>query len=420
MATFEASSFTLLANQSMHSSVTNIIKEHLIRRFPKDFFKYVYMRNSNASITEQYLNFEDRLVKPKPSLAIGLSFDGQDNSFNGDPYHFGITNIRQKAFEQGFLYDGVLKDYEKDFYISAFRTRTKLIYEIGIKLESEMKAVNVESYIRGYMGIGKPFYINNAFIEIPIPNNLINTIALQNSYDIHTPAGIAAFNDYLKDKSKNSIVYKTHLVNGRMHYFYKYTTNILCKIQDKISFNKNNRDKSITDCILSFGFEIELSSYLNFIYERVISDLTPPPVLPSITNEELEVVFNYSIQLVIPREHQGLTLLSTIAVLTSNADEDSTIVKNSISRDINDFKDYCMVNNILDDNLKLLVFRESTLIPNTDYTVDWNLFNVNLLYPFKNYQYTFAFFYNEVNYTKFIADREKQRSNIPPSIDIIS
>lgn len=420
MATFEASSFTLLANQSMHSSVTNIIKEHFIRRFPKGFFKYTYMRNSNASIAEQNLNYEDRLVKAKPALAIGLAFDGQDNSFNGDPYHFGITNIRQRAFEQGDIYDGVMRDYVNDIYISAFRTRTKLIYEIGIKVESEMKAVNVESYIRGYMGIGKPFYINNAILEIPIPNNLIKVIALRNNIDINTPQGVTDLNTYLTVKSKGSIERKTHLVNGRMHYFYRYATNILCRIQDKISFNKNTREKSITDCILSFNFEVELGSYLNFIYERVEKDLTPTTDLPVITNEELEVVFNYAIQLVIPREHLGLSILGKISVLTSNEDEDSTIVKNSLSNEANDFKDYSIAHTSVNANLKLLVFRESTLIPDTDYSIDWNTMNITLIQPFKNYQYTFVFYFNEVNYNKFIADRENERSRISPSVNIIS
>jgi hypothetical protein len=107
-----------------------------------------------------------------------------------------------------------MRDYVNDIYISAFRTRTKLIYEIGIKVESEMKAVNVESYIRGYMGIGKPFYINNAILEIPIPNNLIKVIALRNNIDINTPQGVIDLNTYLTAKSKGSIERKTHLVNG--------------------------------------------------------------------------------------------------------------------------------------------------------------------------------------------------------------
>lgn len=419
MPQLHAQSFTLLSNETMFSSVTNIIKEFLIRKFPKDFFKYVYMRNSSAAITEQYLNYEDRLVKPKPSLAIGLSFESQDSTFVGDPYHFGITNIRQYAFEQGHIYDGILKDYTNEVYISAFRNRTKIIYEIGIKVESELKAANVEGFLRGLIGIGKPFYINNAFIEIPLPNTMIRMIAARNNIDITTTTGINTLSNYLANNSKNSIIRKKLTTNGKYHYFYKYATNILCKIQDKISLNKNLKEKSIDDCILSFAFEIEMGSYLNFIYETVENDLTIPNEPEELLNDNIEIIYNYSVQSIIPKEYLGLSILQKISILTSNEDEDSTDVTNVINKKINDFRDYCLLNNNINDNIKLLVFRESTLISNTDYSIDWNTFTVTLLNPFKNYNYTLVFYFNEENFRNFINMQENERNNIiPPKIII--
>jgi hypothetical protein len=418
MPMVQANSFSLISNQTIYSCVTNIIKDFLIRKFPKDFFKYIYMRNSSAAITEQYLNYEDRLVKPKPSLAIGLSFESNDTTFNGDPHHFGITHVRQYAFEKGAMYDGIFKDYNNDIYVSAFRTRTKIIYEIGIKVESELKASNVEGYIRSLIGINKPFYLNNTFIEIPLPNTLIKFIAAKRNLDITNDVGINSLINYLKNNSANSISYKKHLTNGKNHFFYKYSTNLLCKISDKISFNKSLKEKSISDCIVSFNFEVELGSYLNFIYEALTNDLTPPPVYTNdVEDSSLELIYNYTIQTIIPRTYEGLTILHNISVLTSDTEEDVTNVSNVISKKVNDFRDYCMEEGILNDNLKLLIFRESTLISPVNYTIDWNTFNVTLINPFTNYTYTLVFYIHEENFTKFINMQENLRNNItPPNI----
>ena len=244
MSELVASTHTLLSGYNLYSSVLNYVKQYFINNMPQNFFKYIYMRNSSAYVTEQrLLNNEDKFVKPKPALGINVNFERSDATFTGDAFHFGRSNIRVNAYSHNDIYDAVFKDFDRCSFVSAFRTKTKLVLEIGMKIETEVKAVSVENYIRSHIGYNRPFYMNNVFLECPLPNSLIKEILISSGMPFVTSNDITAFNTYLHNKSFGSISYKKNNTTGNYLYFHKFSTNILCNITDKPSITKNMENK---------------------------------------------------------------------------------------------------------------------------------------------------------------------------------
>ena len=93
MSELLTSSYALLGNSILLSSIVSRIKENFIRRFPKGTFKNIYIKNSIASVTDQNTSDEQNFLKSKPALSINLSLDGQDSSFLCDPYFFGRSFV---------------------------------------------------------------------------------------------------------------------------------------------------------------------------------------------------------------------------------------------------------------------------------------------------------------------------------------
>lgn len=412
MSNLTATTHTLLSNSALMSSITNHVKTYFIRSFPKDFFKYVYMRNSNPSITEQSLNFEQKLVKPKPALALNLVFETQDTTFNGEAFHFGVSNIRQYAFDHRFIYDGIMRDDTLGLYISAFQSRTRAIFEVGIKVESELKAASVNRYMEGYLGINRPFYINNAFVETPLPNGVINKLIVSGGFDLTTTIGRSSFHEWLSLKSDGNITFKKNLSTGNWVYYYRYATNILCRIPDRIQIQKNMENKSIKDAILTFTFDIEFGSHMNFVTESLgYPAVAPPPqnTLPTF-DQEFEIAYNYTVQQPYTMTLGDKKLIHTLRVVTDDdVLSDTTIFDDGLAAHYMRYFNYVneLVNEVgslktVEDYIAVQIFKDDDILDAADFTIDWNAFTLKLNNPFINFVYTMTFYINLEHFQKFI------------------
>ena len=402
MSNLTASTHTIMSSQNLYSSVTSFIKQYFINSFPPNFFKYVYMRNSNAFVTEQRLSNENRLTKPKPALAIGVASDRADATFTGDAFHFGRSDVRQEAYSLKGIYDNLFRDDSRQSYVSTFRTRTKLLLEVGIKVESEMKAFSVENYMRSNIVYNRPFYINNAYLETPLPNSVIKEILVASGMAITTPTEIALFNEYLNLKSFGSITYKKNNSTGNFMYFYKFSTNILCTVSDKPSISKNMKNKSISDAILNFAFEVEFGNHLNFITEHRVLNVQPPLTLPLVDDSENTFIINYTFQMNLVPSFGNLSISNTLKFVTDevNASIDTLNFKESLNKDIIFVTEYVKSQELplnslaLEEFTKVLLYRDGILIPELDYTIDWNTYELTFTNPYVNYEYTLVFYFD--------------------------
>ena len=423
MSELVAKTHTILSNYNLYSSAINYIKQYFINNFPSNFFKYIYMRNSSAYVTEQWLDNENKLVKPKPALGINVNFERGDATFTGDAFHFGRSHIRVNTFSQPQIYDLIFKDTNRRSYATGFRTKTKLVLELGIKVETEVKAASVESYIRSHIGYNRPFYMNNVYLEVPLPNSVIKELLVSSGMTINNPAEILTFNNYIHNNSFGSITYKKNKTTGNYLYFHKFSTNILCNLLDKPSITKNMENKSVKDAVLNFSMEIEFGNILNFITEHEILNIVPPTSLPFIDDSENNVICNYTIQFPLESKIGNKDIINTVKFVTDNNSQvDSLQLNEFLSPEILFCIEYLksLPNSSieLDDLILFKVYRDATVLLSTDFNVDFQTYIISLLNPYINYQYTIVVYINVNKLNTILEARSKTSMNMVKENDI--
>lgn len=423
MSELVASTHTILSNYNLYSSVVNYIKQYFINNFPNNFFKYIYMRNSSAYVTEQWLDNENKLVKPKPALGINVNFERGDATFTGDAFHFGRSNIRVNTFSYPQIYDLIFKDSTRRSYATGFRTKTKLVLEIGIKVETEVKAASVESYIRSHIGYNRPFYMNNVYLEVPLPNSVIKELLVSSGMTVNNPAEVTAFNNYIHNNSFGMITYKKNKTTGNYLYFHKFSTNILCNVLDKPSITKNMENKSVKDAVLNFNMEIEFGNILNFITEHEILNITSPVSLPFIDDSENNVICNYTMQFPLESKIGNKDILNTIKFVTDNNSEiDALSLTEFLSPEVLFCIEY--LKSLPDSNLELndlllfKVYRDGLLLTPSDINIDFQTYIITLLNPYINYQYTIVVYLNISKFNNILEAKSKTSMNIIKETDI--
>lgn len=422
MSNLVASVFPTVSSGVLLGSITGIIKNHILAKLPKNYIKYTYIKNSFVSVSESGLSEDEALVKTKPVLSIGLNYSWNDaSSSDGDSFKWGMSRIPVGAWQYAHIYKKIIVNEQDHFFLSALDERLKLIYEIGIKLNSETQAYNLLGFVRSYMGINRPYYINSVDVEIPIPFESLDLLVTRVGLNVSTPEGKLAFHKYISKWSGGRVTYKKNLSSGNYNYFLKYNCNILCKIPDIPSIEKNMEGKSVQSADLRWNIEVEFPYFTNFIAEHEIMDLTVPEI-PfqglSPGNQGDSAIYNFTTRLPITRQLGDLSIAITTQFLTSlNTAIDDTNFKDVLSNDIVFFIENCKMRlplepNLITDNLKITLVRDDDImIEGTDYEIDWNNYNIIILSPWVNYVYRASLYINLVEYNKLIMVRNSLEIN---------
>jgi hypothetical protein len=406
----KASIFNLMGNSVMLSSITGLMRHYMISRFPSNFFKYTYISNSTAGVTEANLDDDNIVIKEKPSLYVKLNIDLlQPDAFAGDSLMHTKQMFRKHAYTHTDLYQLILYNEDDRFYISSVNERTKLSYEFGIKVESEFQALNIARYIQGNLRINRPFYINGTYIETAIPGGALNLILYNKGYDISTQQGLEEFHKFLHDYSGGNITFKKNLASGNFIYFFRYRTNILCKITDNPSIEKIMEGKSVIESTVKFTMEVEFHDYLRFITEFFWSKYEPQDNLPIIEDNGMSIIYNFTTTLSIP-EGIGTKLLANKVKILTELDGliDTIDLLDILNENQSNFISYLMSDDIKDyvifkELIMVIVYRDDQIISEViDYYIDWENRSLKLISPLRNYVYTIALYIDNVEFNNYL------------------
>ena len=403
-------SHSILAHSVLVSNVFGLLKNHISAIFPKNYFRDFYIRNSAFNINVADKNDDDRSTVKFPSLSLYLDPSYQDPTFNGEPNHIGRNFLRKNAYQYRNIYRNIFKDEENRIYVSSFEERTKLNFEVLIRLESELQGYNCMQFLRS-VGVKKPYFINNVLLESPLPYTVINDILQANDgkYNLEDVNGILEFQDYLRNNSSVYITFKKNNGSGNFFYFYRYNTNILCKITDIPTININQNNKVVEDVHVKFNIEMEFNNHMHYITEHEKLIIDPESVI-SVDDGYDSVVFNSTILQPIQDKIDKFILSKVITILTeANTSIDTTNFENLLIHKHKTFIDYIvkvakdstLPEEVINDNLKIIIYEDSEELPSSEYEVKWDTYEVNLLNPKRNYVYGIAIYVNGINVTEF-------------------
>jgi hypothetical protein len=411
MAKLRATVYPTVGSGILLGSITGIMKNHILSKLPKGYIKYTYIKNSISSVTEQANNEEDNLVKEKPALSLGLNYSYNDAVSYGDTFRWGMSKIPVNAYQHDRIYTKIMMCEQDNIYLSTIDERVKLIYDVGVRLDSESQAYNLMQYMRSYIGVGRPYYVSDADIEVPLPFECLDLIAAAKGFDRSTKQGMQEFHAYLHKWSGGRITYKRNLSSGNFNYFMKYRCNVMCKIPDPPSIEKTTEGKSVIDAIVRYTVEAEFPTFTNFITEYEELDLTLPSVPQGLQPGDRgdSAIYNFTSKMYFTRMNEDKTLAVTFEFISDvNTPVDETPFTDALSDSMSFFIEH-QKQFLKDDpeavsrHVKIIIAKDNDLLAEgTDYEVDWETYCVKLEHPWYNYTYKLGIYVDLVKYNEVI------------------
>lgn len=403
----------------MLSSLTGLIKNHIISKLPAGYVKSTYIKNSNASVTDQKLSEEGKMSLDRPMLSLSLNYSYNEPVSFGDNFRWGLTRIPHRAYLYTNIYRAIIVNEADDIYLSTIDERVKLVYEIGLMLDSEHQAYNLLKYLKSHVGVARPYYLNGVDLEIPLPAVCLNLIIRAKGFDISTSDGLHTLHNYLTKWSGGRVTFKKNLSSGNFNYFVKYNANVFCKIPDMPTIERNVEGKSTTSVVLRYNMEVELIDFTNFIAEHVEIDPNAAPV-PGIKQNGDSLSYNFTSSMALSRQDgAGRSIAVTMEFLTDlNTAIDTTSFESALQPDMANFIERRV--SLLSDDvlavtscLNLRILRDGGfLVEGTDYLVDWVNREATLLNPRANYVYKIALYVDMVAYNSFVEALRDKNPNL--------
>jgi hypothetical protein len=224
-------------------------------------------------------------------------------------------------------------------------------------------------------------------------------------------AGRQAFHEYLSKWSGGRVTYKKNLSSGNYNYFLLYNTNILCKIPDAPTIEKNMEGKSVVNTDMRLQLEVEFPTFTNFITEREELSLVDDGMKDKdmVDDSSTAVIYNFTSQMPVMRMLEEKTLVSHFEVVTGlNETVDETPFEEALQPRVMFFiqyqKQYLGTDpDAIKRHMKISVIRDTEpLVEDLDYEVDWDGYTVRILNPMLNYVYRFAFYIDLVKYNQIM------------------
>ena len=423
VSSMRASVYSTLGSGVLLSSATGIIKNHLLSKFPKNFFKYVYIKNSFPGVTEGGLDDDARMVKDRPALSLNLRYDFNEAAFAGDSFRWGLSQIPVRAYERSAIYRSVLMCEADRVFISAADDRVKLSYEVGLKVDSEVQAYNITGYVRNYIGVNRPYYLSKVDVEVPVPLASLAVVGEKLGIDVRSmdAAQRQTFHEYLTRWSGGTLTFKKNLSSGNWIYFSKYVCNILCRITDQPQIERVTEGKAVTEATVKFQLDIEFPILTHFITEF------EPPLTGQNPTEGLDdmgdaVIYNFTTKEFLFDRQRGVRTLSTTFdfVTDLNTEADRTPLNEVLSEELVFFIEYMkklLPNDpdVYSKNFEVLVTRDHDVVDPSEYEVDWDERELVLHNPRPNYVYRIGLYVDLVEFTKVMEVRRSlgYRQNDP-------
>lgn len=421
-----AAKYPVMGMNQIFSSLLGNVKIIFQQLFPEKFFKYTYVQNSVASVTEHHLNDDDKLVKELPALSINMNYQVGNSTFSGDPFvHNEMITFRQ-AWDSP-MYDHILRNFKETLFISAFSFRQEHEFEVGIHVNSDMQAINVMSYLQSKLGVingkeRKTFY-NGMWLEVPLPMSLIGVLAGARKMKLDTKEDFIDFAEWLYKTSYGQIVYKKHSTSGKYLFFYRYNVNLLVTFTEISTPESNKEGKTLLNSSIKIGMKVEFNNFNSFILESYQN--LPKYNLNEyvVQDTEVGITLHYAIKFKYGEEWNGRKCLFYQEFVTDTKDglitrmdrtDFSEVVKQPLKNYIKFLLNTSDYDGFYNKIHTILLYDGVEQIRELDYDIDWRTFTLIIKDPKPNSDYKLYVYGDYEDFLEFnlVNENSTQKENI--------
>ena len=246
---------------TMISSVAHEAKKYVLSKFPKGFFKHVYI-DTAQTVSQQHRNdrYNSTANKiPYPSMGITpeISLDDPIGGMEKG-LHLSSPNLYlRKDYKQN--YRCLVEDPDSKF--SIYYTSDYVTTNFNFKLVTNSFVQNADLAFYLKSNFQKDFFqfLNGRYVQSEIPKTFIRTIADIKNWNMNSSNEMDDLRLYLIGTSKQEqfIQKRTSLMTGKECFFLNEKQNFLVLFSDLDAPSSINRDSQVeSEYIINFRLQI--------------------------------------------------------------------------------------------------------------------------------------------------------------------
>lgn len=247
------------------SSVAGAIREYVTSRFPKNYFRHIYM-DTRETPTEYYQlkKYNDKLSKiPYPSMTIGTEIS-LDDPIGGMSKRFELSSTNlflQKDLRRSYI--KLLADPSLKFniYFSADYITTNFLFHISTN--KYIQNVDLAYYLKARFQNEFFLFLNNQMLNAELPKTFVRALADYKGLDISQDEDLLKLEEYLAAASTQDtmIQRKINASTGKDCFFFGHKENLLTYFADLDAPPSISRNQMSED-IYTVNFRIQVSTWL--------------------------------------------------------------------------------------------------------------------------------------------------------------
>lgn len=335
-------------------NLTSFMSHYFIKKFPNDFFRKIYISDS---ISNKNLYRDLFPIQYKPYIYIQPQIE-LSNFFLGElPNWSTISFLVFK--DKSRSYKKIFQDSEEGINIYYIPSRIKVNFTVGIKLQTQMQAWDILSYMNQRFENNGHHYINQVNLQGEIPKSYMINICNIKGWNYSDKGDRIKLREYINQHSFGGIEEIINLSTGNPSFMYNFSPNILVTYPDLPSHDKEMRNLVTKHTQINYAFGAELWYPASYILE--IKDYNKVKNINNDYNEDIKDLSKYKYNLVVDHDY-----------VKSNYEEKELLIKKKFITDVNVNVDKLDLSYILDDRMieiiKLLL--ENNLNPNKIFKID--------------------------------------------------
>lgn len=372
---------------SILGSLTSFSTAFFINKFPKGFFKNIFITDSLNSINMDNDKDVQKYSTPFVSFKPELSYES--NFTETLPYWYTSTRYLASGSRKKGYYP-VLQDNDNGIFIHSIPTRIKVNFSIKIKVPTAMFMYNTLHYIQSNFQINDYEYVNDVRFQTEIPKIMMLNLAETLGYDLSTIEGRETFNNYLSEKSFNGITENINLASGNNNYAFNFISNVLVNYPEVASGDKNVKNLIVDNGIISFMYSMELWIPNKFIIELPNNRQELSSTYEEETPEKDTYKFNLVINkdFIMPQIDNKQLIIKKSFIPDINVEYDELNFSSIINKEIKSVLRYMKEEKINIENFfKVNIICGNNLLKDTEYHVDYENLILQTKKPMKNTTY---------------------------------
>ena len=406
------------SSSSLYGCIGYAIKDMIISKFPKEYFKYTSVSSELATRVMRRTfggnnnNVEiKKRVKPYLIIQPTYSVMDQDGPLQGIPLTKNFDDLQYRT-DKRYLFD-VIKDTKNNFNLKFKLNRDRIDFDVTVTTSTLHQQLDIYRTILNQF-IWDRSYAFRIALESIIPKKLIWIMSKYCNMDLEkSDAYIPILLQRLNACSGYPITYKLRNASSTDEWFMYYTHNVIVTFSD-LSIESGNK-KNMVDESYNITFRVVAEFNMPGVYlldgvldeSKFLDSVTNPTNFDENSNEFIPLFAVSNLQTRFPPEMNGMQLYGT-TIFKTTASKDQTedrvniqcVLDSDHIRVIRAHKAWNMEPSTL---LNFYILKnDEMLIEGKDYKVDWNSLDLIIINIDNDSTYRLIMYFNYVTVNEIL------------------